>query len=141
MTTKKGVKKTGEGGDFLGLLAFGSAVTNIFQAVSQMALEKQNEALKIRASDLKNRYQDMIKHYKQLHSAYLAMKNAKEGLSQEVSTLNEIINELRAENNILVKEVELLKNENLKLKSVMEGSVPRKRRASTKKTSEKVTNA
>lgn len=141
MTTKKGVKKTGEGGDFLGLLAFGSAVTNIFQAVSQMALEKQNEALKIRASDLKNRYQDMIKHYKQLHSAYLAMRNAKEGLSQEISILNEIINEIRAENNRLVKEVGLLKDENLKFKSIREGSIPRKRRVPIKKTGEKVTNA
>lgn len=118
MAIKKVVQKTGEEGDFLGLLAFGSVVTNIFQIASKMKLEKQNEGLKSRAADLKNRYQDMIKHYKQLHSAYLAMRNAKEGLSQEVSTLNDIINELRAENNSLVKEVEFLKNENLKLKSV-----------------------
>lgn len=137
MAIKKVVQKTGEEGDFLGLIAFGSVVTNIFQIASKMKLEKQNEGLKSRAADLINRYQDMLKHYKQLHSAYLAMRNAKEGLSQEVSTLNEIINELRAENNSLLKEVEFLKNETLKLKSVREGSIPR----STKKTGKKVTNA
>ncbi|MBI1822202.1 MAG: hypothetical protein HY036_09455 [Nitrospirae bacterium] len=140
MSIKKVVHKTGEREDFLGLLAFGSVVTNIVQVTKKMELENHNKALKSYANDLRDRYQNIIKHYQQLRKAYLSMMNVKEGLSREVSTLNEIINELRAENNRLIKEVELLKNENLKdIKA--KGVIRRTRRVFQKKAGEGVTDA
>lgn len=117
---RKTVKKKEEGEDFLGLITLGSLITNLFQHASKKSLEGQLNVLKAH-------YGNMIKRYKQLYSAYLAMKRAKEGLSQEVHTLNTIISELGEENNRLLNKLE-----NIKLKAVKtEGTVSRRRRLSS----------
>lgn len=51
--------------DFLGLIAFGSLIGNIFQIASKNALENQHGKLKAYADNLKKHYDNMIERYKQ----------------------------------------------------------------------------
>lgn len=127
MTTKM-VKQKETSDDFLGLVAFGSLIGNIFQITSKKRLEDQHENLKAYAANLKQHYDNMIERYKQVGSAYLSMRNVNAALSKEIQILNDVIAGLRRENNRLIKELDTVKEENLKLKtSKAEGAVKRKR--------------
>lgn len=127
---RKMVKQKETSDDFLGLVAFGSLIGNIFQITSKKRLEDQHENLKAYAANLKQHYDNMIERYKQVGSAYLSMRNVNAALSKEIQTLNDVIAGLRRENNRLIKELDTVKEENLKLKtSKAEGAVKRKRPA------------
>ncbi len=94
MGTKVIRKKRG-GEDLLGLVTLGSLITNLVQYGFQKSSEEQFKA----------HYRNMIKRYDQVSRAYSSMKQAKEGLAQEIRTLNDIIRELTKENNRLSKEI------------------------------------
>lgn len=127
---RKMVKQKETSDDFLGLVAFGSLIGNIFQITSKKRLEDQHENLKAYAANLKQHYDNMIERYKQVGSAYLSMRNVNAALSKEIQILNDVIAGLRKENNRLIKELDTVKEENLKLKtSKAEGAVKRKRPA------------
>lgn len=127
MTTKM-VKQKETSDDFLGLVTFGSLIANIFQITSKKRLEDQHENLKAYAANLKQHYDNMIERYKQVGSAYLSMRNVNAALSKEIQILNDVIAGLRKENNRLIKELDTVKEENLKLKTPKaEGAVKRKR--------------
>lgn len=129
MTTKMAKQKE-TSDDFLGLVAFGSLIGNIFQITSKKRLEDQHENLKAYAANLKQHYDNMIERYKQVGSAYLSMRNVNAALSKEIQILNDVIAGLRRENNRLIKELDTVKEEFLKLKtSKVEGAVKRKRPA------------
>lgn len=127
---RKMVKQKETSDDFLGLVAFGSLIGNIFQITSKKRLEDQHKILKAYAANLKQHYDNMIERYKQVGSAYLSMRNVNAALSKEIQILNDVIAGLRKENNRLIKELDTVKEENLKLKtSKAEGAVKRKRPA------------
>ena len=129
MATKKGISKAGSDDDYLGLLAFGSFISNIFQIASKKQLEGQHQNLKTYAINLKQHYDAMIERYKQLSGTYLSMKKVHSALWEETKTLNDVIAMLRMENNKLIKERDALIEENIKLKdSKVEASKGRKRR-------------
>ena len=86
----KTVKKTGEGEDILGLVAFGSLITNIFQLASIKSLVEQHEALKAYTAELKRHYGNLFLRERQVYNRYLELKQANE--------------ELLAMNNQLLKE-------------------------------------
>lgn len=86
----KTVMKTGEGEDILGLVAFGSLITNIFQLASKKDLE-QHEALKAYTAELKRHYGNMVARERQVSNKCLELKRANE--------------ELVAMNNRLLKEM------------------------------------
>lgn len=128
MTTKM-VKQKETSDDFLGLVAFGSLIGNIFQIASKKRLEDQHENLKAYAATLKQHYENMIDRYKQVSSAYLSMKNVNAALSREIQTLNDVVASLHKENNRLIKEMDAVKEENLKRKRpTSEDTLKRKRR-------------
>lgn len=116
-------KETAE--DFLGLLTFGSLIANIFQIASKNTLEKQHNKLKADAFNLKKHYDGMIERYKQLSREYLSLKNYN-------AVLSEVNTGLRQENNRLVKELDTLKNENMKIKESQAIGAIRTRRRITK---------
>ena len=89
----KTVKKTGEGEDILGVVAFGSLITNIVQLASKKSLEEQHEALKAYTSELKKHYGNMVVRERQVYNKYLELKQANEEL---VSMNNQLLTELMA---------------------------------------------
>lgn len=116
----KTIRGKAEGEDFLGLITFGSLIANVFQLVSGESLERRHAELKKYAKELQRCYQGMLERYSQVSKAYDSMKKVNEELSNEVSTLNGIIGELRKENNRLL-------GENAKIKTL-----PEKRRRNVK---------
>lgn len=90
MPTKTARKAT-EGEDILGLVAFGSLISNIFQLASKKNLEQQHEALKAYTLELKRHYGNMVVRERQVSSKCLELKRANE--------------ELVAMNNRLLKEM------------------------------------
>lgn len=100
----KNVRGKAEGGDFLGLITFGSLIANVFQLVSKESLERRHTELKKYAKELQRCYQTMMERYKQVSKEYVSMKKVNEELSKEVGALNGIISELRKENNKLLAE-------------------------------------
>lgn len=95
------VKKTGEDEDILGLVAFGSLITNIFQLASKKSLEEQHEALKAYTAELKRHYGNMMLRERQVYSRCLELKRANEELLVmnnqllgELMTAQEKINKL-----------------------------------------------
>lgn len=126
MSTKM-VKQKETSDDFLGLVAFGSLIGNIFQITSKKRLEDQHENLKAYAANLKQHYDNMIERYKQVGSAYLSMRNVNAALSKEIQILNDVIAGLRRENNRVIKELDTVKEENLKLKTSKAEGTKRKR--------------
>ena len=87
----KTVMKTTEGEDILGLVAFGSLITNIFQLASKKNLEQQHEALKAYTTELKRHYGNMVARERQVSIKCLELKRAND--------------ELAAMNNRLLKEI------------------------------------
>lgn len=128
MATKM-VKPKNISDDFLGLVTFGSLIANIFQIVSKKRLEDQHQNLKAYASNLKQHYDNMIGRYEQVSNAYVSMKSVNTALYEEIQTLNDVVAELHKENNRLIREVDILKEEKLRLKTSMTGvSIKNKRR-------------
>lgn len=115
MATKT-IKKKEE--DFLGLVAFGSLITNIFQIASKKSLEVEHEALKAYASELKRLYENIKMRERQIYKENLELKRANE--------------ELIVINNRLLKELIETKNENIKLKEEKSTSVVRRIRRISK---------
>ncbi len=76
----KMVKKGGKSKDLLGLIAFGSLITNIFQLVSKRSLEEQHDALKAYVAELKRHYEIMKVRERQVYNENLELKRANEGL-------------------------------------------------------------
>jgi predicted RNase H-like nuclease (RuvC/YqgF family) len=89
----KTVKKTGEGEDILGLVAFGSLISNIFQLASKKSLGEQHEALKAYTTELKRHYGNMMLRERQVYSRCLELKRANEEL---LSMNNQLLKELMA---------------------------------------------
>ena len=89
----KTVKKTGESEDILGVVAFGSLITNIFQLASKKSLVEQHEALKAYTSELKKHYGNMVARERQVYNKCLELKQANEEL---VSMNNQLLVELMA---------------------------------------------
>lgn len=89
----KTVRKTGEGEDILGLVAFGSLVTNIFQLASKKSLQEQHAALKAYTTELKKHYHNMVLRERQVYSRCLELKRANEELA---SMNNKLLSELMA---------------------------------------------
>ena len=87
------VKKTGEGEDILGLVAFGSLITNIFQLASKKSLQEQHEALKAYTAELKRHYGNMVVRERQVSSKCHELKRANEEL---VAMNNQLLSELMA---------------------------------------------
>jgi hypothetical protein len=87
----KTVRKIGEGEDILGVVAFGSLITNIFQLASKKSFEEQREALKAYTSELKKHYGNMVVRERQVYNKYLELKQANEEL---VSMNNQLLKEL-----------------------------------------------
>lgn len=128
MATKM-VKPKNISDDFLGLVTFGSLIANIFQIVSKKRLEDQHQNLKAYAANLKQHYDNMIGRYEQVSSAYVSMKSVNTALYKEIQTLNDVVAKLHKENNRLIREVDFLKEEKLRLKTSIAGvSIKNKRR-------------
>lgn len=113
MTAKTTDKKSGSG-DLLGLVTFGSIVTNIWQIVSKHSLEQEHSALKADAEKLRVQYDETIKNYRMVYDEYTAMKRTNESLSAEISTLNGIIKTLREDNKKLSEELARYKSKEQK---------------------------
>lgn len=129
MATKKVVQEGGVVEDYLGLVAFGSLITNIVQIVHGQTLENKHEALKKYAFELKHRYIETINRNKKISAEYLSLKKINEGLIQQVRALDDIATGLRSENTRLKMEMDTIREENLTLKSFKtEGVVKKKRR-------------
>ena len=117
----RNIRRKEQAGDFLGLVTFGSLIANVFQIASKNRLEDQHSKLKAYAFDLKRHYGGMIERYKQLSREYLSLKNYN-------TVLSEVNASLRKENNRLVKDLDVLKEENLKLKLPQAIDARRRRR-------------
>lgn len=131
--TRKMVKQKETSDDFLGLVAFGSLIGNIFQITSKKRFEDQHENLKAYAANLKQHYDNMIERYKQVGSAYLSMRNVNAALSKEIQILNDVIAGLRKENNRLIKELDTVKEESLKLKTSKADAADKRKRPAVKR--------
>ncbi len=125
MVTKR-VRQKETTEDFLGLVTFGSLIANIFQIASKNRLEDQHNKLKADAFNLKKHYDGMIERYKQLSREYSSLKNYN-------AVLSEVNTGLRQENNRLVKKLDTLKEENLKLKGSQPIGAFRKKRITKEK--------
>lgn len=132
MTTKT-IKQKGTTEDFLGLAAFGGLIANIIQFASKKRLEDQHENLKASAANLKRHYDAMIERYKQVSSAYLSMRDVNDALSKQTQTLNAVIEGLHKENNGLIKELDALREENMKLRGSDTGATVKKRKCIIKR--------
>ncbi|MBI5745862.1 MAG: hypothetical protein HZA13_02535 [Nitrospirae bacterium] len=108
----KTVKRGGESKDLLGLIAFGSLITNIFQLVSKRSLEKQHDALRAYVAELKRHYEIMKVRERQVYNENLELKRASEGL-------------IAINNRLLGNLIEA----NIKLKSSKPATILRRRRA------------
>ncbi len=89
----KTVRKIDEGEDILGVVAFGSLITNIVQLASKKSLEEQHEALKAYTSELKKHYGNMVVRERQVYNKYLELKQANEEL---LAMNNQLLKELMA---------------------------------------------
>lgn len=103
MATKTTAKKTDEGEDLLGVVAFGSLIANIFQIASKDALEKQHEQLKAYAKELHRHYENMKIRQRHIYNQNLELVRASK--------------ELLATNNQLLNELITCRQENMRLKS------------------------
>jgi len=72
----KTVKHTDDSDDILGLVAFGSLITNIVQIASRKSLEKEHAALKAYAGELKKHYENMRIRENHVYKENLELKNA-----------------------------------------------------------------
>jgi len=77
-------RQTDEGGDIVGLVAFGSLVSNIFQIASRKSLEEEHAALKAYAGELKRLYENMIVRARLVYKENIELKNC----NQELQNLN-----------------------------------------------------
>lgn len=98
MAVKKAVRDAGGEDDFLGLVAFGSLITNIAQIARGKMLEDKHEALKKYARELERRYQETIRRNRQISDAYMSLKNMIQKLEKENAGLKAELNGLRASN-------------------------------------------
>ncbi len=112
MATKT-VRQAEEGEDILGLVAFGSLVTNIFQIASRKTLEREHEAVEAYAAELRQHYENMKVRERLVYNENLELKRANEGLI--------------AVNNRLFKELVEARNEVIRLKGGLP-TAPRQRR-------------
>lgn len=77
-------RQTDEGGDILGLVAFGSLVTNIFQIASKKSLEEEHAALKAYSGELKKHYENMRVRERLVYNENIELKNC----NKELQNLN-----------------------------------------------------
>jgi len=68
-------RQADESGDILGLVAFGSLVTNIFQIASKKSLEEEHAALKAYAGELKKHYENMRVRERLVYKENIELKN------------------------------------------------------------------
>lgn len=101
---EKTVAKMNAGEDILGLVAFGSLITNIFQLASKKSLEEQHEALKAYVTELKTHYHNMKTRERQIYSKNLEMKRANEEL---IALNDKLLRELRASKEEIIKLISL----------------------------------
>ena len=97
MAIKTVRQRTEEGGDILGLVAFGSLITNIFQIASGKALAEEHAALKAYAGELKKHYENMRARERLVYKENIELKNAYQGLQVLNSRLLSELVEARKE--------------------------------------------
>jgi hypothetical protein len=83
----KTVKRNEDNGDILGVVAFGSLVSNIYQIASKKSLEEEHAALKAYAGELKRHYDNMRVREKLVYNENIELRNA----YKELQNLNSLL--------------------------------------------------
>ena len=89
-----------ENDDILGLVAFGSLITNIFQIASKKSLDAEHEALKAYVSELRRLYENIRVREIQVSNENLELKRSNKGL---IAINNCLSQDLIAANNEIIK--------------------------------------